>query len=431
LVLIENGAAERKGLSEKSDVVVVGGGVCGCFSALTLARLGAKVTVCEEHSETGVPPHCAGLVSISGLKRVGLSLPEKVVENEIRGAVFHSPGGKNFAIERGSPVAYVLNRKLLDKHLANLARKAGAQFLLKSRAESLLIDSNFVKGIVVRRKGTPETLASSLVIDAEGCSSTLLKKAGFQTLDRSMVVHAIQAEVDRVKAVDIDKVEIYLGRRYAPGFFAWIIPKREGSAKVGLATTIGNPREYLHRFIHSHPVASKKLRSSRITDLSLHPIPLGGAIPKTYANGLLIVGDAASQVKPTTGGGIIFGLFCSKIAGEVAHEALKSNDVSTVFLSQYQSRWRKIIGFDLAAMRQTRKMLNRLPDNEINRIIRLCSKLGVDRILEEVGDIDFQGKSLIRVIQNPKALLIALYSIFSSLTSPNSLGNAPATTSQI
>jgi len=405
-------------VSEKFDVVVVGGGVCGSFSALTAARLGAKVAVCEEHGEIGVPQHCPGYVSIHGLKRAGLSLPKKIVENEFRKAVFHSPSGKEFVVECSSPVTCVLNRKLLDKHLADTAKRTGVQYLLETRAESFLVDFNFVKGVAVRRRGIKETLASSLVIDAEGCSSTLLKKAGLQTLDRSMVVHAIQAEVDKVKDVDMDTVEGYLGRRYAPGFFAWIIPKRDGSAKVGLATKMGDPREYLNRFMRDHPVASKKLGGGRLTALSLHPIPLGGAIPKTYWNGLLVVGDAASQVKPTTGGGIVFGLLCSKIAGEVACNALKSNNFSAGFLSRYQSQWRKLIGFDLMAMRQVRKMLNRLPDEKIDKIIGLCSKLGVNETLEEVGDLDFQGKSLIRVIQRPTALIIALYSVLSSLTSP-------------
>ncbi len=257
------------------------------------------------------------------------------------------------------------------------------------------------------------------MIDAEGCSSVLLKKFGLQTLDRSMVVHALQAEVDGVKEVDMDTVEVYLGRRYAPGFFAWIIPKRDGSAKVGLATKFGDPREYLNRLMHDHPVASKKLESSKVTALSLHPIPLGGAIPKTYWNGLLVVGDAASQVKPTTGGGIVFGLLCSRIAGEVAFEALKSNDFSEGFLSRYQSRWKELIGFDLSAMRQLRKTLNRLSDDRIDKIIGLCSRFGVGRVLEEIGDLDFQGKSLVRVIGHPSALIVALYLFF-----PHSLRRA-------
>lgn len=407
---------ERNGLSKEFEVAVVGGGVCGAFSALTAARLGAKVVVCEEHREIGVPQHCAGLLSISGLRRIGLSVPKKIVENEFTGAVFYSPSGRELEIGRSSPVAYVLNRALLDKHLADVAERAGATFLLGSRAESFVLESNFVRGVIVNKEGTRQTVATNLVIDAEGCSSTLLKKAGMQTLDRSMVVQAIQAEVDRVKKVDMNKVEVYLGRRYAPGFFAWIIPRRDGSAKVGLAIRNGDPREYLNRFMNDHPVASEKLGKSKITAVSFHPIPLGGGISKTYWNGLLVVGDAASQVKPTTGGGVILGSLCAKIAGEVAHDALETNNFSEKFLSRYQSRWRKLIAFDLAAMRQVRKMLNRLRDDKIDTIIELCSKLGMDRALEETGDLDFQGKTLLRIIPYPKALLLVLYLIFSSLS---------------
>ncbi|RLI44711.1 hypothetical protein DRO69_06785, partial [Candidatus Bathyarchaeota archaeon] len=240
-------------MNKKVDVIVVGGGACGSFSAMTAAKLGAEVIVCEEHKEIGVPEHCAGHISISGLKRLELSLPKKVVENEIKGAIFYSPSGKEFTIRCSSPVTYVINRQLLDKHLATLAEEAGAQYLLESRAESFLLDSNFVKGVTIRRRGVKETLMSSLVIDAEGCSSVLLKKAGLQTLDRSMVVHAIEAEVDQVKDIDGDMVEVYLGRKYAPDFFVWVIPKRDGSAKIGLAAKTGDPREYLHRFMHNHP----------------------------------------------------------------------------------------------------------------------------------------------------------------------------------
>jgi digeranylgeranylglycerophospholipid reductase len=407
-------------VNKKVDIIVVGGGICGSFSAMTAAKLGAEVIVCEEHKEIGVPEHCAGHISVSGLKRLDLSLPKKIVENRIKGAVFYSPSGKEFTVRCASPVTYVVNRQLLDKHLAGLAEEAGARYLLESRAESFLVDSGFVKGVSVRSRGVKETLASSLVIDAEGCSSVLLKKAGLQTLDRSMVVHAIEAEVDQVKDVEANMVEVYLGRRYAPDFFVWVIPKSDGSAKVGLAAKTGDPRKYLHHFIHNNPVASKKLRNSKITRFSLHPIPLGGAIPKTYGNGFLVVGDAASQVKSTTGGGIIFGSLCSKIAGEVAYAALKNNDFSEGFLSRYQSRWRELISFDLAAMRQIRKLLNRLPDDKVDKFIGLCSKFEVNKILEEVGDLDFQGNSLVHVVQHSSALIVALYFVFSALTSPNS-----------
>ena len=404
-------------MNGKTDIVVVGGGPCGSYSALTAARLGAEVLVCEEHREIGIPKHCACHLSVAGLERLGLRLPREVVENEIKGAVFHSPSGREFVIRRGSPVTCVVNRELFDKHLSDLAVKSGVRYFLESRVKSFLFDSGFVVGVAVKKGRDEKNLASNVVIDAEGCSSTLLRKTGLQTLRGSMVVRAIQAEVDRVDGIDGDMVEVYLGRRYAPGFFAWIIPKRDASAKVGLATWAGDPREYLRRFMKNHPVASKKLGKSSITSLSLHPIPLGGPVPKTFSNGLLAVGDAASQVKPTTGGGVIVGLSCSKIAGEVAYEAVKNNDFSETFLSRYQSRWKELVGFDLTVMRQIRKLLNRLSDDKVDKIIGLCTKFGVDDVLEEVGDLDFQGRSLIPMIKHPTALVTMLYFMFSWLTS--------------
>jgi len=404
-------------VKEQTDIVVVGGGPCGSFAALTAAKLGAEVAVFEEHNEIGVPHHCAGLLSISGLKRVSLRLPEEVIENRIKGAVFYSPSCKELVIRRDAPVSYVINRKLFDKHLAKLATRSGVQFRLRSRVKSLIFDSQFVSGVVVKKKEIDETIASRLVIDAEGCSSILLKKAGLETLDKHMVVNAIQAEVNRADEIDLDTVEVYLGRKYAPSFFAWIIPRRDASAKVGLATKRGDPRDYLRRFMKHHPVASKKLRKAKVSDMSLHPIPLGGMIPKAYSNGLLVVGDAASQVKPTTGGGVVFGLSCSKIAGEVASEALKENDLSEAFLSRYQDRCRNLVGSELLMMRQVRRLLNRLSDEKVDKTIELCRRLEVNRLLEESGDMDYQGQSLMRILRHPTALIAAVYLMLSSLTS--------------
>ncbi len=400
-----------------TDAIVVGGGPCGSFAAWTLAKLGAKVAVFEEHKEIGLPSHCTGHVSLNGLKRLGLRLPQGIFENEIYGAVFYSPSGLRFRVKRSSPVTCVLNRELLDKHLAELAEKAGAQYFNGLRVNSLVSKSGVIAGVSVGRKRVEETVTSNIVIDAEGCSSLLLKRVGLQTSDRSMVVNAIHAEVDHVDDMGVDMVEVYLGRKYAPGLFAWIVPKKNGSAKVGLATKTGDPREYLRRLMREHPIASRKLRKSKITRVSMHPISLGGAIPKTYANGLLVVGDAASQVKPTTGGGIIFGLLCARIAGEVAYEAIKNKDFSEKFLSRYEFRWKKSIGFELRAMRRLRRGLNRLSDGQMDKIIGLCSRFGVAEVLEESGDVDYEGSSLVRMLPHPAIPILALYFAVCSFTS--------------
>lgn len=404
-------------MKKKPDIIVVGGGPCGLFSALTAAKLGAKVMVCEEHEKIGAPKHCSGHLNIASLKRLGLRIPRGAVENEIRGAIFHSPSGKEFVLRCRAPVTYVVNRELFDKHLADLAMKSGVHYPLKSKVKSLLLTSGSVTGVALEGSGGKERVEANVVIDAEGCSSTLLKKTGLQGLNSSMMVRGIQAEVNGVEGIDENMVEMYLGRKIAPGFFAWIIPTKDASAKVGLATTTGDPRKYLQRFMAKHPVASEKLKKSRVTGLSLHPIPVGGPLPKTYSNGFLVVGDAASQVKPTTGGGIIFGLICSKVAGEVAYEAVKNRDFSETFLSRYQSRWKRLVGFDLAAMLRLRRMLNGLSDDRTDGLIDLAGRLGIDKVLEKVADLDFQGRSLIPMLRYPGPLVVLLYFTLSWLTS--------------
>jgi digeranylgeranylglycerophospholipid reductase len=403
----------RNTVHNNTDIVVVGAGPSGSFSALTAARMGADVTVCEEHKEIGLPSHCPGHISIKGLMRLGVHVPVNALENEIKGAVFHSPSGYEFKVRLGSPVTYVINREIFDKHLAQLAEKSGVKFQLKTRVNSLLLQNGRVSGVSFKSR---EKLSSKIVIDAEGCASTIVKQIGLQTFDRYSVVNAVNGEVAQIEDVENDTVEIFLGQTYAPGLFAWIIPRRNGSAKVGLATT-GNPSECLKHFLKAHPIARKKIESNAVKNLSYHLIPLGGPIPKTYHGGFLTVGDAASHVKPTTGGGVIMGLTCAKIAGESAYQAIQQNDFSESFLSRYQQMWQQTIGFDMTVMRRIRLMLNRLSDRRLDKIINFSSQFNLSETLQKVSDIDFQGKALTCFVQSPVALTVALYLLFAYLTS--------------
>jgi geranylgeranyl reductase family protein len=393
-----------------SDVAVIGGGPCGSFMALNLARHGVKVTVFEEHGELGVPSHCAGHLSIGGLKRVGLyPLPAEVVENTFQGAVFHSPQGKEFRVCFSSPVTCVANRALLDKHIAEMAKQAGARYSLDSRAESLIIEDGFVKGVSVKQRGATKSFSAKIVADAEGISSALLRQAGLSPLDCSRLVKGVEAEVEGVKNVESDMVEVFLGRGFAPGFFAWLMPLSDGKAKVGLAAKTGNPRQLLRDFMFKHSNTSGKLRNARILRTAFHPITLGGPIPKTYGNGFLAVGDAASHVKPTTGGGVVWGLSCSWIAAEVIVESLRRGDFSSVFLSEYQKRCDRFMGFDTQVMVQMRKMLDALSDKQVDEALRFCARIGLNKSLESVNDIDFQGRSILRALGSPRMLTALLY----------------------
>ena len=121
------------------------------------------------------------------------------------------------------------------------------------------------------------------------------------------------------------------------------------------------------------------------------------------------MGDAASHVKPTTGGGIIMGLTCARIAGKVASYAVRYRDSSANFLSEYERWWKKEIGFDMIVMKRLRLMLNGFSNNQFDQLIALCSRFGLDESLRDVRDVDFQGTSLIRIAKSPRVLATALY----------------------
>ncbi len=393
------------------DIVVVGGGPSGSFTALNLAKMGAKVTVFEEHEKIGLPSHCAGHISIRSLKNLGLyPLPESILENTFSQANFYSPTGFKFSVHLGKPVTCSLNREAFDKLIAEKAEAAGASYHLKSRVQSLIVKNNVVKGVTVKQSGgTEKSVPAKIVVDAEGISSRLLRQAGLSPFNRNSLVYTVEAEVEGVKDMELNAVDVYMGKMFAPGFYAWLIPRFDGTAKVGLATKSGNPKESLTWLMSNHPGATKKLGRAKITQTSFHSISLGGTISKAFSSGFIAVGDAASQIKPTTGGGVIFGLTCARIAAQVINEALEKNDVSSAFLQLYQQRCRETLGFDLNVMLRIRHFLDSLSDEKVDRVLRFCAKFGLSETLANVDEIDFQGQTLLKVLTKPSVFVALTY----------------------
>jgi digeranylgeranylglycerophospholipid reductase len=395
-------------MKDVPDVIVIGGGPVGSFTALKLAKLGAAVTVFEEHNAIGSPSHCAGHLSIRSLRNLGLyPLPGKIVENTYSQANIYAPSGFKFPITLAKPVTCSVNREAFDKYLADKAEAAGAHYRLNSRVQSLLIEDGTVKGVTVKQEDKTESVTAKIVVDAEGISSRLLRQAGLAGLNGEHLVYGVEAEVENVKNVESDAVEVFMGQAYAPGFYAWLMPRLDGTAKLGLAVKAGNPKEFLQKLIQKHPVASKQLANAKITSMAFHSITLGGPIVKAYANGFIAVGDVASQVKPTTGGGVVFGLTCAGIAAEVADEAARRNDVSSNVLQVYQKRCADTLSFDFSVMLRLRRFLDSLSDEKLDEVLRFCARMGVNKALENVDEIDFQGQLFLKVVTKP-AMFAAL-----------------------
>jgi len=365
-----------------ADVVVVGAGPAGLIAAREAAKGGVGVVVLEEHGEVGFPCHCAGLLSLRGLGEIGVPPDADFVLNRVRGAHFFSPSGLSFTVERAEDVACVVDRSLLDKFLARQATEAGAEIRLQSKVHR--VRKRDGRMMV---EGPWGSLEAGVVVDAEGAASRLVKEMGLTPLEPDGVLPALQFELIDVD-VDPAHVEMHLGERVAPHFFAWVIPLSPNRARVGLACRGDDPRERLEEFT--------KKRFDKCTRLSVSSglIITCGPIPKTFSDNFLVVGDAAGQVKPTTGGGVILGGICASMAGEVTAEAVKKGAFSSDFLGEYERRWREKLDGEFGAARLARGVLNRLSDKTMDKIFRIILERGLQAELSAKGDMDFQASLL-------------------------------------
>jgi len=378
-------------LSLKSrQVIVVGAGPSGLLSAREASKRGAEVLVLEEHPEVGIPCHCAGLLSLNGLERLKIPTDYSYVQNMVRGAIFYSPSGLSLKVERDRPVACVVDRSLFDKFLASQAEMAGAEIRLNSKVYDISMDD---LGVHVSSK--PDRFMAEILIDAEGISSRLVRAAGLEPLNSACLLPALQFDLGGV-SVNPEYVEVHLGRQVAPGFFAWLIPLSRDSVRVGLGCKGANPRLLLNRFIQ------RRFKDEEYEVLAVRSgtIVTSGPIKRTFADRLLIVGDAAGQVKPTTGGGVILGGICGMTAGNVAAEAVRLGRFNSDFLASYERNWRGMLGREFRYMLWARRMLNALSDRMIDKLFEFIKKEDLCRVISDLGDMDFQSGVISELIHH-------------------------------
>ena len=392
-------AEERRGTmkTNETEVLTVGAGPAGLIAAREAAEKGAEVTVLEEHPEIGLPCHCAGLLSLKGLRDIGVSNLDPFVQNMVRGARFFSPSGLSFTVEKDEAIACVVDRRLFDKSLARQATEAGARIKMSMKVSGL---ERVRGGVAVT--GKQESARAKIVIDAEGASSRIVKSSGLKSLDPACVLPGLQSDLRGVD-VDPDFVEIHVGRRVAPRFFAWVIPLSEDSVRVGLACKGATPKGKLDRFIegrfgHENDLERIAVRSGRVVTC--------GPIQKTFDDSLLVVGDAAGQVKPITGGGVILGGICASIAGEVAAEAVEEGDFSGAFLGKYESFWKEKLDQEFRMTLLARRTLNNLSDKAIDKVFKVIIEQDLPSLLSEEGDIDFQTGVLRKALKRKEILRI-------------------------
>jgi len=338
-------------------IAVVGAGPAGCSAGAQAAGLGADVVIYEEHAVIGRPMQCSGVVSKKGLD--ALVPYSRAALNEINGAVLHLPNGDILTIETK---AIVIDRAEYDVVCAEYAAKKGAKIILG------------------KRPAKEELLSHDAVIGCDGVSSSTAKMFSFPPITDYALCY--QADFDNVCIEDAHSVHAYYSREITPGFFAWVIPVDEQSARFGCGVAPGhNPKTAFERFV-ALPYFAEMLRRAKQTSFLAGIIPLH-AREHTVKGRVLLAGDAAGHVKSTTGGGIVFSSLCGRLAGEIAANAKNEDE-----LAEYESRWRAIYGGELEMHRRLRQLFYSFSDSMVCTYARMAKALGAEEFLAEYADMD-------------------------------------------
>jgi len=398
------------------DIACIGAGPSISFAVLEILKHESQkynIQIFEEHPQVGIPIQCAGLISTTGFQRLKIRLPKECIQNEIKGSRFFSPSGHELFIKRPDIQAYVIDRAIFDQFLMDKVVDLGGKLFINTRVQDLQRNSSNGMTLSIQDGREKRTLETRLVIDGEGVRAKFIRKMNLIPPSRHWNVPALQHEFTHVRDIDPDHVELYFGRRVSPGFFAYIIPKSETTARVCVASNQGNIRAYMKNFINKHAIASEKLANARIEGTSGGIIMTGGPIKKTHSDNFLGVGDAVGHVKPTTGGGVVLGGLCARIAGQTALNALESNDTSAHVLYNYDKSWKKQYLREFQLQKLVRFLLNNVPDKLLDALFHTIDENMRDEI-QSIGDMDMQSAVIKRILFSPK-LSILLVKLLSHL----------------
>ncbi|HET6487079.1 MAG TPA: NAD(P)/FAD-dependent oxidoreductase [Spirochaetia bacterium] len=346
-------------------IAVIGAGPAGCYYA-SLAQ--GDVHLFEEHDTVGSPVSCTGILTDS-VKRVLGEIPESLVVSRIRKFKIVAPSGKSLYVDLDK-VNMILDRGAFDRYLLRRALDHGATLHL---GEHFLGFERCAGGFQIRtNRGS---YAAEMIVGADGPFSAVARSAGMY--DRRQFVMGWQSRCE-YDGLEPEVTEI----RLALGEFSWIVPESQRIARVGV---IGPDAPGLRRDYH------RLLGASKILEDQSGVIPVYNPRQKLRLRGedVFLIGDAATQVKATTYGGIIYGLLAAQYLAE---------DKET-----YEQRMNAKLGKDLKLSLRMRGFINSMTEEQAEELIGIFER---DQNREVIGrhDRDFPSRFIVQLLMKETKL---------------------------
>jgi len=363
-------------MKNQYDVLIVGGGPAGAIAAKTAAEQGLETCIIEKRPAIGSPVRCAEGIGKTALTQF-IDPDPRWISAEISQAAIISPDQTEIILDSstiGNKIGYVLERKIFDRELINRAAAAGADVLVKTRVKSPIISDGRVKGANI--EGDVSQIQADVVIAADGVESRFAHWCGIDTFvaprDMMSCAQYLLTNIDINPGMNV----FQMGSNIAPCGYAWVFPKGERSANVGIGIQGSKSgenhraKDFLNKFVQ------EKYPQAKTLEFIAGGVTVSHPLTSTVSDGLMIVGDAARVVDPITGGGIFNAMYTGKLAGETAVECINEGDCSKAALMSYDKRWRNShVGRSLALNYKIKEYFLTLTDKKLNDLVHSVSRL--------------------------------------------------------
>jgi digeranylgeranylglycerophospholipid reductase len=362
----------------KCKIAVVGAGPAGLVTALKLSEKGYKdIVLLDKRDPWREPVACAEAVHKVGLAKV-VDIGEGWIRSDVDGVDFYSPNGTKVRYKKENS-GVILDRGKMHYDLALRCQKAGVKCHFKTLVKEITEVEESIRRVHYTQEGEVKSIEAEMIVEASGAAKFLSKSDTVLDNEHMDVEPAVFALVEGIP-YDEKYIAMYYGEAYAPGGYAWVFPRGDGVANVGVVCDRAHvkshpPRKMLKQLVE------RFWPDATIGVLHGGPIPCGQNKAQIATEALFRVGDAADMVNPLSRAGILEAMFAGQFASEAIDRYFKEDaSKRDEIFAEYFEKWWDKKGHEHFQFQKAKMPFGSISDKALDRAAMKLAKIPQEKM---------------------------------------------------